>query len=414
MGSKVNVLAIILAGGEGKRIMPLTKERSKPAVPFGGTHRLIDFPLSNLINSGYRKIAVLTQYMSHSMNQHIAQHWQVSPVVGDFIMTVPSQQRTGKDWYLGSADAIYQNINVIKDTNPDYVLILGADNIYRMDFHQMVKAHIQSGADFSVAGIRQPISLASEFGVINVDKANPVIIDSFVEKPENPIGLPNSPNEVFASMGNYCASTEAFLEALELDHSDEASGHDMGGNIVPYFVEQGKASVYDFNSNIIPGTTEAEKAYWRDVGSIDAYYDAHQDMISKSPIFNMYNMQWPISTGYPGLPPAKFVHDKEGRTGTAVNSLVSPGCIISGAQVKNSILAFCAKIHSYSTVENSIILDKVVISEKAHIKNAIIDKHSVIGEGVEIGFDKQADLARGFTVSENGITVVPRNSIVSE
>ncbi len=302
------VLAIVLAGGEGKRLMPLTAARAKPAVPFGGTYRLVDFALSNLVNSRYLHIVVLTQYKSHSMDRHIARTWRMSPLLGNYVAPVPAQQRRGKHWYLGSADAIYQTVNIIEDENPDYVVIVGADHVYRMDFSQMVDKHIETGADFSVAGIRQPIELADQFGVIEVDKDRPGFIKAFLEKPTEPEGLPDSPHEVLASMGNYVASVGPLLEALKADAESATSKHDMGGDIVPHFVDKGTCGFYDFVDNDVPGSTDRDRNYWRDVGTLDSYYDAHMDLIAVMPIFNVYNHEWPLHQGLITEPPAKFTH----------------------------------------------------------------------------------------------------------
>ena len=308
MAKNPKILSIVLAGGEGTRLMPLTRDRAKPAVPFGGVFRLIDFPLSNLVNSGYMQTVVLTQYKSHSLDRHISTVWRFSPLLGNYVSPVPAQQRLGKHWYLGSADAIYQTINIIEDVQPDIVVIVGADHVYRMDFQQMVQQHIESGAEFTVAGIRQPISQSNQFGVIEVDPDHPNMIKSFQEKPQTTTGLPDDPNSILASMGNYVANTDALFAALSLDEKAEDTKHDMGGDIAPYFAARNEAGVYDFNSNEIPGATPTDHAYWRDVGTLKQFYDAHMDLISYVPEFNLYNTEWPIYTLSGNLPPAKFVH----------------------------------------------------------------------------------------------------------
>lgn len=411
--SQPKVLAIVLAGGEGKRLMPLTAARAKPAVPFGGTYRLVDFALSNLVNSQYLHIVVLTQYKSHSLDRHIARTWRMSPLLGNYVAPVPAQQRRGKHWYLGSADAIYQCVNIIDDERPDIVVIVGADHVYRMDFSQMVDEHIKSGAEFSVAGIRQPIELASEFGVIDVDKDHPGMIKAFLEKPTNPEGLPDSPREVLASMGNYVANTDALLEALTADTDNDGSKHDMGGDIVPYFVNKGTCGFYDFQDNDVPGATDRDRDYWRDVGTIDSYYDAHMDLIAVMPIFNVYNAEWPLHQGLITEPPAKFIHSAEGRLGHAADSVISPGVIVSGATVTGSVLSPGVRLHSWSSVSDSILLDHVTVNRHAQIHRAILDKNVVVEEGARVGIDRQSDLARGYIVTESGITIVSKGTVVS-
>ena len=322
------VLGMVLAGGEGKRLWPLTADRAKPAVPFGGNYRLIDFVLSNLVNAGYLRICVLTQYKSHSLDRHITQTWRMSAVLGNYVTPVPAQQRLGPRWYTGSADAILQSFNLIYDDRPDYVVVFGADHVYRMDPSQMVAQHRQSGAGVTVAGIRVPRSEAHQFGVIDADADRKVI--QFLEKPAVPPGLPDSPEETFASMGNYVFSTEALIEILKQDAADESSIHDMGASVMPLMVDQGTAWVYDFAENDVPGAEDRDRGYWRDVGTIDAYYDAHMDLVAVHPIFNLYNQQWPIITNHPQMPPAKFV---EG--GLAQESIVGAGAIVSGATVRH-------------------------------------------------------------------------------
>src|SRR4051795_9627236 len=279
------VLSIVLAGGEGKRLMPLTEDRAKPAVPFGGVYRLIDFALSNLLNSQIQQIVVLTQYKSHSLDRHVAETWRLSSMLNSYVASVPAQQRLGKRWFAGSADAIFQSLNLIGDERPDIVVVVGADHVYRMDFSQMIDAHIASGRKATVAAIRQPIELASSFGVIDVDPQDPTRIREFLEKPTNPDGLPDSPNEVLASMGNYVFDTDALVAAVTRDAKNEDSKHDMGGDIVPDFVSRGEAAVYDFKDNDVPASTERDRDYWRDVGTLDSYYDAHMELVSVFPVF---------------------------------------------------------------------------------------------------------------------------------
>ncbi|BAS08956.1 glucose-1-phosphate adenylyltransferase [Arthrobacter sp. Hiyo4] len=290
------VLAIVLAGGEGNRLMPLTADRAKPAVPFAGSYRLIDFALSNLVNSRYLQIVVLTQYKSHSLDRHISETWRMSTQLGNYVASVPAQQRVGKSWFLGSANAIYQSLNLIHDANPDIVVVVGADHVYRMDFDQMVEQHVQSGAKATVAAVRQPLSMANQFGVIEVDPEDPQKIAAFVEKPATTPGLAADPTQFLASMGNYVFDADALVDALHVDAERLDTKHDMGGDIIPYFVSQGEAGVYDFTLNDIPGSTERDRTYWRDVGTIDSFYDAHIDLISPLPVFNLYNSEWPIYT----------------------------------------------------------------------------------------------------------------------
>lgn len=404
------VLAIVLAGGEGKRLMPLTHDRAKPAVPFGGIYRLIDFALSNIVNSGYLKIVVLTQYKSASLDKHIASTWRMSSLLGNYVAPVPAQQRMGKHWYLGSADAIYQSMNQIGEENPDYVVVVGADHVYRMDFSQMLDAHIASGRACTVAAIRQPRDQADQFGVIEVDDEDPTKIARFVEKPKETPGLPDSPEQVLASMGNYIFTTEALIEAVTKDAQNKESKHDMGGDIVPYFVDQDSAGVYDFIRNEVPGSTSRDRDYWRDVGTIDAFYDAHMDLISIHPVFNLYNDKWPIFTNNRTLPPAKFVHAGPGRIGSAVDSLVSPGVVISGAQISNSVISPGTRFNSWSTVSDSVIMDNVEVGRHCQIHRAIIDKNVVIPPRTQIGLDPEADAARGFYVTESGITVIGKGT----
>ena len=411
--ARPSVLAIVLAGGEGKRLMPLTATRCKPAVPYGGTFRLVDFALSNLVNSGYLRVVVLTQYKSHSLDRHIARTWRMSPLLGNYVAPVPAQQRRGKHWYLGSADAIYQCQNIIDDERPDYVAIVGADHVYRMDFSQMVDAHVASGAEFSVAGIRQPKDLSTEFGVIDVDPKSPGKIRAFLEKPRDIDGLPDSPSEILASMGNYVATTDALLKALAADAADEASAHDMGGNLVPHFVDKGACGFYDFRDNNVPGSTDRDRDYWRDVGTIDAYYDANIDLIALEPVFNVYNKQWPVHQGLITHPPAKFVHSEEGRLGHAADSIVSPGVIVSGATVTGSVLSPDVRLHSWSSVADSVLMDHVIVNRHAQVRRAILDKNVVLEEGAAVGLDRAHDLERGFTVTESGITVVAKGTVIA-
>lgn len=406
MRARPRVLAIVLAGGEGKRLMPLTMDRAKPAVPFGGTYRLIDFVLSNLANAGMRQIAVLTQYKSHSLDKHISLTWRFSTMLGNYVTPVPAQQRLGPRWYQGSADAIYQSMNLIRDEEPDYVVVFGADNIYRMDVWQMLEAHIDGGLGSTVAGIRVPRSQASAFGVI--DAASDNKIKEFLEKPVEPPGLPDDPEASFASMGNYIFTTEALIDALAEDAENENSRHDMGGDIIPSFVGRGDGQVYDFTANEVPGSTERDKAYWRDVGTLDAYHEAHMDLVSVDPVFNLYNMDWPIWTYPVQMPGAKFTMN-----GVARDSIVSPGCIVSGGSIESSVLSPNIEVREGATVEDSVILSHAVIGRNAVVRRAILDKNVHISDGAKIGVDSEADEARGFTLSEGGVTVVGKGVTVT-
>jgi glucose-1-phosphate adenylyltransferase len=405
------VLGIVLAGGEGKRLMPLTADRAKPAVPFGGVYRLVDFVLSNLVNGGYLRLCVLTQYKSHSLDRHITMTWRMSTLLGNYVTPVPAQQRLGPRWYQGSADAIYQSLNLVYDEQPDYIVVFGADHVYRMDPRQMVGQHIDSAAGVTVAGIRVPREQADQFGVIQTGPDGRSI-EAFLEKPTNPPGLPDDPNSVFASMGNYVFTADALIEALRIDAGDEGSVHDMGGNIIPLLTKQGAAQVYDFANNVVPGVSERERGYWRDVGTLDAYYEAHMDLISVHPVFSLYNRSWPIFTNVPSLPPAKFVHDAPGRTGHALDSIVSPGVIVSGGTVRRSVLSPNVRIHSGAEVDGSVVMDATSIGAGAVVRNTILDKNVVVPPGARIGVDPEEDAARGFTVSAGGVTVVGKNERV--
>jgi glucose-1-phosphate adenylyltransferase len=405
-----DVFGIVLAGGEGKRLAPLTLDRAKPAVPFGGNYRLIDFALSNLVNAGYRRIVVLTQYKSHSLDRHVSRTWQLSPMLGNYVAPVPAQMRRGPYWYAGSADAIYQNFNLLNDERPEYIIVFGADHIYRMDPRQMVEQHIASGAAVTVAALRAPLWQADQFGVIETADDGRRI-SAFREKPSDAKGLPDAPDQVFASMGNYVFGAEALIEALTMDAEDEGSKHDLGGDIIPMMVERGEAEVYDFTRNEVPGATDRDRGYWRDVGTLDAYYDAHMDLISVDPIFNLYNRQWPILTWPDPLPPAKFVFEDEGRTGRAVDSMVCAGVVISGATARRTVLSPGVHLHSYSLVEDSILMQNTEVGRHAVVRRAILDKDVKIAPGAQVGVDPEADRER-FTVSSAGIVVIPKGQTV--
>ena len=403
------VIALVLAGGESKRLWPLTRDRSKPAVPFGGIYRLVDFVLSNLVNAGYRKIAVLTQYKSHSLDRHLALGWSMSEMLGNYVTPVPAQMRRGPYWFSGSADAIFQNFNFLTDEQPDHVIIFGADHIYRMDPRQMVNQHVESGAGVTVAGIRVPIEEASDFGVIEADEHGKII--SFLEKPEHPKPVPGDPSSAFVSMGNYVFETKILRDVVSADAEDEDSKHDMGGNIIPALVAQGAARVYDFKDNVVPGQHDRERGYWRDVGTLDAYYKANMDTTAVDPIFSYYNRRWPILTHRPPFPPAKFVFDLDDRRGAAYESIVGAGVVVSGGVARRSILSSNVRLHSYASVEDSLLLQGVSVGRGAVIRRAIIDKNVEIPDGVQIGVDAQADRDR-FTVTESGLVVIGKGDSV--
>jgi glucose-1-phosphate adenylyltransferase len=379
-------------------------------VPFGGHYRLVDFALSNLVNAGYLRIVVLTQYKSHSLDRHVTTVWRLSPLLGNYVTPVPAQQRLGPHWFEGSADAIHQSLNLIHDERPDYVCVFGADHIYRIDPREMVARHIEWGAAVTVAGIRVPLAEASGFGVIE-PAADGHTIARFREKPSDPVGLPDAPDRAYASMGIYVFSADALIDAVTEDAADESSRHDLGGNVIPMLSARGEAHVYDFHSNDVPGSTEDERGYWRDVGTLDAYFDAHMDLVRTVPAFNLYNQSWPIHSWPEPLPPAKFVVEEEGRTGRAVNSMVCAGVIVSGGSVRRSILSPGVHVHSYAEVERSVLLHSVEIGRNAIVRNAILDKHVRVAPGAQIGVDLERDRER-FVVSDGGIVAVGKGAVV--
>ncbi|MEX0947049.1 MAG: glucose-1-phosphate adenylyltransferase, partial [Acidimicrobiia bacterium] len=389
---RVNVLSIVLAGGEGKRLMPLTRDRAKPAVPFGGHYRLIDFALSNLVNGGQRRIVVLTQYKSHSLNVHLSRTWRMSTLLGNYVTSVPAQMRLGQRWFLGSADALYQNLNLVEDADPDYMFVFGADHIYRMDPMQLLDHHLKSGAGVTVAGIRVPIEEASQFGVI--ERGASTRIESWREKPSDPRPVPEDQTKALVSMGNYVFTTKALLDQLALDAEDESSRHDIGGNLIPRMVDAGQAEVYDFIHNEVPGVSDRERGYWRDVGNLDSYYDAHLDLVATEPVFNLYNDDWPIFTASHTAPPAKVVAVEKHGPGQVADSILSNGVILSGAYVRNSVLSPGVRVEAGAIVENSILLNNVHIGSGATVRKTIVDKNVDVPPGYAIGTDHERDRVR--------------------
>lgn len=405
-----DALVMIMAGGEGKRLYPLTKDRAKPAVPFGGRYRIIDFVLNNFINSGFFKIKVLTQYKSDSLNKHITRGWALSPFLNQYVDLCPAQMRTGSDWYRGTADAIYQNIFHITDEDPDFVCVFGGDHVYKMDVSQMLAFHQGNGADLSISAIPIPISEAHEFGIIEVD--DEWRLTNFVEKPnDKPKSIPGNPDMCLASMGNYIFNKDVLLEALNKDAKIETSSHDFGKDVIPMLLNEGKEIyIYNFNDNEFSGMSPQEQGYWMDVGSIDAYWQANMDLLDYDPELNLYSQEWPLRTFNYNYPPAKFIWEEGERVGMATNSMVSEGCIVSGAGLSRCILSPKVKVNSYSQISESILMENVQVGRYSKIKKAIIDKNVIIPANCRIGFDREEDERRGFHVSPNGVTVVPKGA----
>jgi len=402
----IRVLGIVLAGGKGTRLFPLTRERAKPAVPFGGKYRIIDFVLSNFINSGVNSIYVLTQFRSQSLLQHLSEGWQFSGVLKNhFIIPVPAQMRSeGETWYQGTADAILQNINLIEQSDPHVVAIFGGDHIYRMNIASMIEFHVARQAEVTVAAIPVPRKHAVEFGVIEADEKGR--IRAFHEKNPNAPTLPGDPHQVYASMGNYIFSKDTLMELLHADANDPESHHDFGKDILPKLAGNSHLYAYNFQSNRIPGEAADSVPYWRDVGTIDAYYEANMDLRSVKPELNLYNRQWPLrSASYPD-PPAKFTFDEASRRGEAIDSIVSGGCILAGGVVRNSVLGRSVRVHTGALVESCIILDNCDIGRHAKVRRAILDKNVCVPENTQIGYDREADRARGWHVTESGIVVI--------
>ncbi len=405
-----DALVMILAGGEGKRLFPLTKDRAKPAVPFGGRYRIIDFVINNFVNSGFFKIKVLTQYKSDSLNKHITRGWALSPFLNQYIDLAPAQMRTGNDWYRGTADAIFQNIFHIEDEDPRYVCIFGGDHIYKMDVSQMLDFHKANNADLSISAIPIPIEEASEFGIIEVDDNWKLV--NFVEKPQTPPkSIPGNPNMCLASMGNYIFDKDVLLDALYRDDKIETSSHDFGKNVIPMLLNEGKnIYVYNFHDNNFAGSTEAERGYWRDVGSIDAYWQANMDLLEAMPELDLYSKEWPLRTFNYNYPPAKFIWQEGDRVGMATNSMVSEGCIVSGGMLSRCVLSPKVRINSYSQVSDSILMENVDVGRYSKIRKAIIDKNVKIPPNTRIGYNWEEDVKRGFHVSPGGVTVVPKGA----
>ena len=403
------VLVMVLAGGEGKRLMPLTLDRAKPAVPFGGTYRLVDFVLSNFANSNYLKIVVLTQYKSHSLDRHISATWRFSTLLGNYVTPVPAQMRMGPRWFVGSADAIFQNQNLIADEQPDIICVFGADHIYRMDPRQMVEAHIAMGGGLTVAGIPVPRAEATDFGVMEVQGNN---IVKFHEKPSDPPAMPGRPDMALSSMGNYVFDTQTLIDAVTADAADEESKHDLGANIIPNMVKAGTAHWYDFHTNDIPGQTDNGRGYWRDVGTLDAYYHANMDLIAPEPLFDLYNLEWPMYTSQSPLPPAKLVQGPSWAPGTASASLLCQGAIVSGGHVERSILSPGVYVDDGAVVSDSIIMNGAFVGPRAIVRRAIIDKNVMVPAGVQIGVNPDHDRARGFTMSDEGVVVVEKGRLI--
>jgi len=392
-------LAVIMAGGRGERLRHLTEDRCKPATPFGGKFRIIDFALSNCVNSGIRQISVLTQYKAHSLIQHIQRGWgYLRGEFGEFVEIIPAQQRRGSDWYLGTADALWQNMDLIRAHRPLHVLVLAGDHIYKMDYGPMIGFHVEKEADITVGVVEVPVSRAREFGVLGVDESNRVL--SFLEKPYDPPPMPGRADVALASMGIYVFNPRLLERLLRADAENPASAHDFGKNIIPDAIDSLQVYAYPFEDV----RTKAQN-YWRDVGTVDAYYEANMELVQVSPELNIYDEQWPIWTYQEQLPPAKFVFDDDDRRGAAIDSMVSGGCIISGSRVANSLLFSNVRVHDYSAIDGAVILPRVRVGERCVIRHAIIDTGALVPDGMQIGVDREADEKR-FYVTERGVTLV--------
>ena len=401
------VLVIVLAGGEGRRLLPLTADRAKPAVPFGGNYRIIDFVLSNFANAGYLKIVVLTQYKSHSLDLHISQTWRFSTLLGNYVTPVPAQMRRGPQWFSGSADAIYQNLNLISDERPDYVCVFGADHIYHMDPKQMVEQHAASTAGVTVAAIPVPIGEAPQFGIIEAGEGNRIL--KFHEKPAKPPQMPGDPTRSLASMGNYVFDTQALIDIVS-PGKDEVGHKDVGGDVIPAMTNAGMADLYDFSRNVIPGQHDHERGYWRDVGTLDAYFDANMDLLAPLPLFSLHNRDWPVYSGHRSLPPAKLAYGPNGFPAQVSNSLISPGAIVSGGRVDGSVIGSGAYVHESAEVTESILFPGVIVGPGARIHRTVLDKNNVVPARTMIGINPDHDRER-FTISDKGVVVVAKDQL---
>lgn len=401
-----NTYALILAGGRGSRLHELTEWRAKPALYFGGKFRIIDFPLSNCINSGVRRIGVVTQYKAHSLIKHLVRGWgHFKKELGEGVEILPASQRYSDNWYLGTADAVYQNIDIIRGEIPDYVMVLSGDHVYRQDYGDMLAFHDETGADMTVSCMEVPIAeAAGTFGVMTVDTTDR--IRGFHEKPAHPQPVPDNPHACLASMGNYVFKTEFLFEQLRSDSSDDRSDHDFGKNIIPSIIDDHNVYAYRFTD-----VSDDEIPYWRDVGTLDSFWEANMELVAPTPALNLYDPQWPIWTYQEQQPPAKFVFDDDERRGYAVDSIVSGGCIISGSTVRKSLLFSNVRVHSYSTLEQAVILPEVIVQRHCRLKKVIIDRGCVVPEGSVIGYDHEADIAKGFRVTERGVTLVTRRML---
>ncbi len=403
----LRVVTVLLAGGKGTRLDPLTRDRAKPSVPFGGQYRIIDFTLSNCINSNLRNILILTQYKARSLERHIQQGWNfLSRTLGEFIDVLPPEQRMNEQWYRGTADALYQNIYSIERERPDLILVLAGDHIYKMDYRTMIEAHLEKQADVTIGCLSVPLSEGSQFGVLQTDSDNRIL--AFHEKPAEPTPMPSDPTRCLASMGIYIFDANHLFEWLCVDATHRESNHDFGKDILPSLVESRRLFAFPFVDK-----NRKAQAYWRDVGTLDAYYEANMDLVATDPVLNLYDEDWPIRGWIPQLPPPKFVHGehalgREARRGEAIDSMIGLGCIISGSHVYRSIVAPNARIHSYSWVEESILFPNVNIGRHCQIKRAIIEKGVTLAENTRIGFDLEEDKSKGYTVTETGVVVVPK------
>jgi glucose-1-phosphate adenylyltransferase len=405
------VLGIVLAGAPGRRLAPLTAERAKAAVPFGGLYRLVDFALSNLVNSGIRRICVLTQYKSHSLDRHLATAWGQGSTLGDQVIPVPAQQWVGPGWQTGSADAVYQSLSLLDEHRPDLVVVCGADHVYRMDPVQMIDQHIARGAGVTVSAIPMPRAAATDFGVMQT-AADGHTIEAFFEKPPSPPGRAGHPDEALVSMGVYVFNPDVLIEALHKDAADDDSAHSMGGNIIPRLARDRAAHAYDFRHNEVPGASARDRSYWRELGTIDAYFNAHMDLCAVTPPFNLYNDSWPVVMRLSCQPPAKFVHQDSDEPGRTVNSVVSTGAIVSGGLIRNSVLSPGVRVAGRSLVNRAVILDNARVHRHAVVERAILDKDVAVLAGATVGVDKEHDRARGFVVSAGGVTVVSKGQVV--